>query len=102
MDLWVFEANVVYRKTARATQRNPVWKNQKRSGEMAQQLKAKSTSCFSRGLGLDSQHSYGGLQPSILPAPGNLTRSFGLLRHMYVACIYSYMQQNTHTHEVSI
>jgi hypothetical protein len=61
-----FEDSLVYRvssRSARATQRNPVSKNQQgwRDG-----TEVKSTGCSSRGPEFNSQQSHGGSQPSVM------------------------------------
>jgi hypothetical protein len=93
---WIseFEASLVYRvssRIARATQRNPVWKNKnKREGnEGRKEIKrkeekerrkeqkkereglengsaVKSTDCSSRGPEFKSQQPHGGSQPSVM------------------------------------
>ena len=53
-------------RTARATQRNPVSKSQKKkkgAGEMAQWVRAPD--CSSEGLEFKSQQPHGGSQPSV-------------------------------------
>jgi hypothetical protein len=47
----------------------------------------KSTVCYSRGLGFDSQHPHGSLQPSITIVPYDSVPSSG---------VQTYMQTNTH------
>lgn len=43
---------------------------QKVPGRGAEEMTVKNTDCFSRELGLDSQHLHGGSQPSVTPSPG--------------------------------
>jgi hypothetical protein len=62
----MFEASLVYKvssRTARAIQRNPVSKNQKKgAGEMAQWVRAPN--CSSEGQEFKFQQPHGGSQPS--------------------------------------
>ena len=49
------------------------------TGEEAQRLKALADRLEDPGFG--SQHLHGGSQPSVTPAPGDLTPSSGLFGH---------------------
>jgi hypothetical protein len=65
------------------------------TGEMAQQLIAMDT--LSEDLGFDSQHPFGGSQPSLTPVPGDLTPSYSLCANHVCTWYTCTGRQNTYT-----
>jgi hypothetical protein len=90
-----FKASLVYRvssRTARATQRNPVSKNQKNRQQQS------STGCPCRGVAFTSQHPRGGSQPPASLVLTLLMVSTGTRHTGYRLC----MCTDIHTGKTSI
>lgn len=55
-----------------------------------------STCQYHRGPKFGCQHPHAGLQPLVIPGPGHLILSSGLLKHPYT-CIHTHTGAGKHT-----